>query len=103
MPNKHGGATESEIQSQIKQYLTMRGWFCCKIQQSALSYRGIADLYACKAGRSVWIEVKTPKGTQSEAQRDFESNLQKQCMEYIVMRDINDAVIFCSAGGAEMR
>lgn len=95
MPNKRGGLTESEIQAQIKQYLTLRGWFCFKIHQSALSYKGIADLYACKDGRSVWIEVKTPKGKQSDHQKSFEDNLQRQCVRYIIMRDLEDAVKFC--------
>lgn len=95
MPNKHGGITESEIQSQIKQYLTLRGWFCFKIHQSALSYKGIADLYACKNGRSAWIEVKTESGKLSTHQKDFEANLQHQCVRYIVMRDVDDAVKLC--------
>lgn len=90
MPNKAGQATEAEIQKQIIEYLQLTGWFVFKIHQSLGSYKGIADLYACKNSKSVWIEVKTPRGTQSDYQKQFESDLSAQKISYMVARDVYD-------------
>lgn len=81
---------ESEIQAQIKQYLQWRGWYVVKIHQSLGSHKGIADLYAIKGGRSVWIEVKTAKGKQSEHQREFEREITSHGGEYVVARGLED-------------
>lgn len=66
---------ESEIQRQIKDYLQWRGWFVVKIHQSLGSYRGIADLYAIREGRSVWIEVKTSIGRLSMHQERYRADM----------------------------
>ena len=54
------------------------------------SYKGIADLYALKDGRHVWIEVKTDRGRQSEHQRQFEQDIRDHGGRYIVARGIED-------------
>lgn len=81
---------ESDIQRQIKEYLQWQGWFVVKIHQSLGSYKGIADLYALRAGRSVWIEVKTPDGYQSQDQKDFERDIKTRGGEYFVARSVED-------------
>ena len=81
---------ESEIQSQIRDYLRWTGWFVVKIHQSLGSYQGIADLYALKDGQHVWIEAKTAKGKQSEHQARFQRDIEKQGGTYILARGIED-------------
>lgn len=81
---------ESDIQRNIKDYLQYKGWFVVKIHQSLGSYKGIADLYCIKDGRSVWIEVKTPNGRLSEYQMKFRDDIIRQGGEYLVARGIQD-------------
>jgi len=81
---------ESDIQKQIKEFLQWHGWFVFKNHQSLGSYLGIADLYALRAGRSVWIEVKTPTGSQSADQKQFEADVVTHGGEYYVARSVED-------------
>ena len=81
---------ESEIQSQIRDYLRWTGWFVVKIHQSMGSYKGIADLYAIREGRSVWIEVKRPGGRMSEHQRRFKKDIERHGGTYILATGIED-------------
>lgn len=81
---------EREVQSQIRDYLRWRGWYVVKIHQSLGSVRGIADLYALKGGRHVWIEVKTPRGRQSDAQREFQAAIESHGGVYMLASSIED-------------
>lgn len=81
---------ESDIQAQIRDYLRLTGWFVVKIHQSLGSYRGIADLYALRDGQHVWIEVKMPKGVQSEHQKRFQRDIEKHGGTYILARGMED-------------
>lgn len=81
---------ESQIQSLIIQMLRQFGWFVVKIHQSLGSYKGIADLYALKDGRNIWIEVKTPRGRLSEHQERFRDDVGAHGGEFIVARGIDD-------------
>ena len=81
---------ESAIQTQIKHFLQWHGWYVVKIHQSLGSHKGIADLYALKNGRSIWIEIKTPNGRQSVHQVEFESQVKEHGGEYYVARRIED-------------
>ncbi|HOV80820.1 MAG TPA: VRR-NUC domain-containing protein [Bacillota bacterium] len=83
---------ESDIQRQIKEFLQWHGWFVFKNHQSLGSYKGIADLYAIKDSRSIWIEVKTPDGSQSKDQRKFEEDIKAHGGEYIVVRCVEDVM-----------
>lgn len=47
---------ESMVQSQIIKAALSRGWFCVKVISQ--SGRGMPDVVAVRAGRTVWIEVK---------------------------------------------
>jgi len=40
--------------------------------------------------RFLWIECKTPKGKQSEAQKSFQIQVEEQNHTYIVARSIED-------------
>lgn len=81
---------ETDIQKAVKEYLQWNGWFVFKNHQSLGSYKGIADLYAIRAGRSVWIEIKKPEGVQSQDQIEFEADIKAHGGEYIVARSVDD-------------
>ena len=87
--------TEADIQRQIKECLQWHGWYVVKIHQSLGSMRGIADLYALKGGRHVWIEVKMPKGRLSEYQERFRDEILRHGGRYIVARGIEDVAELC--------
>lgn len=50
-------AEESKLQSKIRRSLAKKEWLICKI--IICSVPGWPDIFAMKAGRSVWIEVKS--------------------------------------------
>lgn len=81
---------ESDIQRVIKAWLQWQGWFVFKIHQSAISYKGIADLCAVKRGRTVWIEVKALRGKQSPDQVKFQADVEEHGGEYVLARGIDD-------------
>lgn len=87
------GPKERDIQREIKDYLQWHGWFIVKIHQSLGSYKGIADLYALKNGRGVWIEVKTSKGALSGHQQRFQGDVEQHGGEYILARGIKDVEV----------
>jgi hypothetical protein len=92
--------SEHQIEQSICQYLHALGWYVVKLKdqtafregayRKALPFqrRGVADLYAIKSGRSLWIEVKTKTGRQSDAQKEFERNIVNQGGEYVLVRSI---------------
>lgn len=90
--------TESMIQRSIMETLRWKGWFVVKIHQSLGSYKGIADLYAIKKGRSVWIEVKTATGKLSEHQEQFKVDIERNGGIYIVARSVDDLKVLEEAG-----
>lgn len=65
---------ESMIQSLIIDYAVLRGWFCIKI--TSPSMRGIPDVVAVRAGRTVWIEVKREG---EEARRQQQLRAREMC------------------------
>ena len=84
---------EHKIENEIKEYLHKKGYYYFKINQPhrhARNKPGIADLYAIRNGVSFWIEVKTPTGTQSDAQIKFESNIKDHGGNYIIARSVED-------------
>jgi len=84
--------SETEIKHQIKEYLAWSGWFCFSILQGLGAKRGIADIYAIKNGRSIWIEVKTMRGRQSIYQKDFEEAIKAHGGEYLLVRSLNELI-----------
>lgn len=93
-------ATESEIQKQIVDYLTLVGCTVIRINSGSLKLgsgrvrlaeAGTPDLLAITpTARHVWIEVKTAKGALREAQRAWiEKHLDRGC-DVIVARSLED-------------
>ena len=82
--------TESYILNQIRDILKMDGWDVTRHQQGLGSRRGFPDLTALKDGKTLYIEVKTPKGKQSPYQIEFERICKAHGGTYILARSIND-------------
>jgi len=84
---------EKVIELSVRERLTKTGWFCFKISQPSVHSRnikGIADLFAVKHGQSVWIEIKTNSGKQSENQIKFQENVESHGGKYIVVRSVDE-------------
>ena len=82
--------TETDIRRQVTDYLQLRQYFCFYVLQGLGAYRGIPDLIAVKNGRVIFIELKTPRGRQSEYQRKFQANLEAAGGEYVLCRGVDD-------------
>ena len=54
---------------------------------------GVSDLMvmrACGGDHGLWIEMKTPKGRQSEAQKEFEKNATDEGYAYALCRTFDE-------------
>ena len=51
---------------------------------------GASDLIVLFPNRVIFCEVKTPTGTQSEAQKDFQEQVENLGFEYILVRSLLD-------------
>jgi len=88
-----GGKTvESIIKRQVRDYLARKGWFIFPVLQGLGAYKGITDFIACKNGWTLFLEIKTPAGKQSEHQLEFERRILKAGGRYMVIRDIDDLI-----------
>jgi Holliday junction resolvase len=83
-------ANETAIRKQIQDYLRWTGWFVYYNLAGLGSYPGLSDLVAVRGGRVVHIEVKTPKGVQSDKQKRFQRDLEAAGGEYILARSVAD-------------
>jgi len=81
---------ESEVKAVIRDFLRWHGWYVVNIFQTLGCHPGIADLYAIKDGRHVWIEVKRPGGRQSDAQKEFQRQIESHGGMYVLARGIKD-------------
>ena len=99
---------ESEIQKAILQYLAARRVLAWRMNTGAVKTEtrffrfgspGMADILAAPQSlddwgvwqaRFLWIECKAPRGTQSEAQKSFQIQVEEQNHTYIVARSIED-------------
>jgi len=88
-----GQQPETAIRSQIRDWLRWRGWFVILHVQGPLSHKGLADLSAVRGGETVYIEVKTPKGTQRPDQAVFQADVERHGARYILARSIEDVEV----------
>ena len=89
------GTKETDIQNAIRDYLKWHGWLVIRHQQTLGSHKGLSDLTALKDGWTVYIEVKTPRGTRSQDQIDFCNDVIKHGGTYVLARSINDVKFLC--------
>ena len=84
--------SENDVKAQIKDYLTLKGWFWFYNLQGLGSYEGIPDFIAIKNGRTIYLEAKKPGGTQSPGQIEFEWNITYQKGEYYLIDCLEDLI-----------
>ena len=85
---------ETAVKQQVKHYLRLKGWLVFHNLAGLGCYPGISDFTAIKDGRTVWIEVKTPTGKQSERQLMFQEHVEGHGGEYVIIKSLEDAIRF---------
>jgi hypothetical protein len=100
------------LQRAVAQYLQMmapmHGFFWChypaggwrsKAEAGILKAMGVkpgvADILIIKDSRAYWIELKAPKGRQSESQRAFEVAILLNHCPYEVARSLDEVIGIC--------
>ncbi len=81
---------ETAIKKTIKQFLQYNRWYIFPILQGLGAHKGVSDFIAIKDGRTIFLEVKTPKGKQSEYQKEFERQVVEHGGEYYIVHGIDD-------------
>lgn len=103
---KKSAKEEHNLQVSIVQFLRYQGYIVFAIANGgsrnvveAVNLKkegvlaGVADLQVIlKDGRSIFLELKTAKGKQSQSQIDFENNLKELGHNYYVIRSIDEVI-----------
>ena len=84
--------TEKDIKLQVKDYLDIMGWYHFPLLQGIGSHPGLPDRIAIKNGRTIYIECKSPTGTQRPAQIEFERNITYQKGEYLLIDNLDELI-----------
>lgn len=92
LAKSEGHQPESEVLSQVRQYLRTLGWYVIRIQQGMGAHRGVSDLICVRDGRVVFLECKTAKGKQSEHQQTFQREIELRGGEYRIARCLEDVM-----------
>lgn len=50
---------------------------------------GVSDLIFCYRGRTIFIEVKMPKGRMQDTQKEFQENVLSHGFDYFIVRDLD--------------
>lgn len=51
---------------------------------------GVSDLIILRPGETIFVEVKTATGQQSQKQKEFQSIVEKLGYRYLLVRSLND-------------
>lgn len=81
---------ETIIQNQVREALRFDGWFVIRHQQGLGCHPGLSDLTAIKDGRTIYIEIKTPRGYQSDRQKEFQHDIELHGGTYVLCRSLED-------------
>lgn len=95
---------ESEIQLAICDYLALKRYFFWRQNTTSVfdatkkvfralpkyAMRGVPDICVLWNGKFIGLEVKRPKGKQSEGQIEFELGSKKAGAEYYVVTSLDD-------------
>ena len=68
---------EEALQSAILQYARLRGWRCYHTYDSRRSAPGFPDLCMVRRGYVVFAELKSEKGRLTDAQKDWQRDLDR--------------------------
>jgi hypothetical protein len=82
--------TETMIKSAIKDFLALKGIFSWPVTAGMGSYKGAPDRIMHLNGQVVYLEVKTPKGQQSDWQGAFHEQCKVDGIAYHVVRSVED-------------
>ena len=84
---------EKQIQDQIREYLTIKSWFVVRIHQTLGCHPGVPDLICYgPGGQRIDIEVKGPRGKQSEAQQRYQEEIKRRGHRYLLTRSVEDVM-----------
>ncbi len=103
---------ESILQSQIVQALSLHRIYCFSVPNELLGSSkgaarkmaifkamglrpGVSDLVVVLPHRVIFLEVKTPTGRQSPAQKVFQSIVQALGHQYTLVRSVDEALAVC--------
>lgn len=96
---------ETALQNAIRAELSKAGivvrnnvgkFFTAYGQPIAIGTPGLSDLTLySNGGKTIFIEVKTATGRQSEQQKRFQKAVERLGYEYIIMRSIEEAEDLC--------
>ena len=84
--------TENDVKHQVKDYLYLKGYFHFPILQGLGARKGIPDIIAIKNNRVLFLEIKSPKGKQSEWQKQFQELIEGNGGEYYIVRSLDDLI-----------
>lgn len=82
--------TETLIRHSVTAALRLAGWDVTYHLQGVGCRRGFPDLTAMKDGKTVYIEVKTETGRQSDYQKYFQKVCENHGCKYILARSTAD-------------
>ena len=86
---------EVQLQSQIVELLQRAGWFAFVVSRPdrrTTAKKGLPDIWASRKSRSMWIEVKLPKGKLSPDQEQFRDECLRQGVEWHEARSVDDVM-----------
>ena len=81
---------ETQLKSQVKDYLKIKGIFCYHLLQGVGSFRGLPDMVMHYEGDVHYLELKAPKGKLSPYQVRFQEQCQWDEVSYHVIRKVED-------------
>ena len=85
--------TENDVKLQVKQYLSLRGWFHFPLTAGMGSYSGSPDRIAVKDGRVLFLEIKKPVGWKhSDSQKQFMKDIKEHDGEYYLIKDLDELI-----------
>jgi len=106
--------TEAKIQAAIVQYLQILGIFVFSVPNErktspqamgrliSMGLRpGVSDLILWIGDKTIYMEVKTPKGRQSEAQKRFQKRCEESGRIYCVVHSLDEAMKVVDEYGKE--
>jgi len=92
---------ENLVKKEIKDYLSLTGWFHYHNLQGLGCYPGIPDLVAIKNGVVLFIEIKGPKGKMRENQWGFHGNICTHGGHCVIARGYEDIERYLKGMGIE--
>jgi len=82
---------ETALKHAAVQYLRLQGWLTYPVVQQGIgAVRGMPDRVAIKAGRTIWLEFKAPRGRVSPEQEERFAEMRAAGAEVYVVRALED-------------